>query len=453
MSYSVFYSDPDITTRVGFGKVADIPCIFDSRPGYHREASRYLIDRGLGIWSPGAKWSAPRRPRPTRQTMRNYAHWLANFLEWTETRGVDPRTCDYIDDIHGRYQVEMRTGLWSRDGVGLGSSTINSRVDQACDYLTWMAEKGYRTSFEIAQKLTRLRTGSARSAIGHRPAQIQARLGKVRQNKRYLRMPSDAEVHTWLTKVYETFGTARGLMCEVVLLSAMRREEVASFRVTSLPEDKSQWHINSEDAPRRDQRVRISLEIGTKGGDEGYDHGDKVGPRREIWIPLGLAERLHEYRTKLRNAALKRWVKAAGTLNEQKHRIQNTVHLFLDEKTGKRINAKGLYNAWTGVALPFAGWSPHLGRDWWSCKVLLLDLAKKGYLRDGGAPPPTAAIEAEAMSTIRLIIQPQLGHASEEMAMVYVRWVVDMLAVNISIDYTAELDNVVEMGDCLTEEK
>lgn len=452
MSYSVFYSDPDITTRAGFGKVADIPCIFDSRPGYHREASRYLIDRGLGVWTPGTNATSPRRPRLTRQTIRDYADWLANFLEWAELRGVDPRTCDYVDDID-RYQTEMRTGVWSQRGVGLSPLTINRRVEQACNYLTWMAAKGYRPPFEVPRKTETRSTSNAASAGEHKPAKVAARAGKVRQVNSRLRMPSDPEVRAWLNRVYEKFGTVKGLMCEVVLLTAMRRQEVASLRFTSLPEKRSQWHLNSEDAPRQDQRVRTPLEFGTKGRDEGYDHGGKIGPRREIWIPLDLAERLHEYRRKLRNHALKRWVKAAGTLEEQKFRIQNTVHLFLDERTGERITAKGLYNAWTGVALPFDGWSPHKGRHWWSCKVVLLDLARKGYLRDRGKLPPTAVIEADAMAAVRLIVQPQLGHASEEMAMTYVRWVVDTLAVNISIDYVAELDDIVEMSDCLPGEK
>ena len=34
MGYSVYRSDPAKTTAAGFGKVAHLPCIFDSRPGY-----------------------------------------------------------------------------------------------------------------------------------------------------------------------------------------------------------------------------------------------------------------------------------------------------------------------------------------------------------------------------------------------------------------------------------
>lgn len=125
MGYTVYYSDQALTAAAGFGKVARLPCIFDSRPGYHRLGSRYLIDRGLGIWDPVSHGRRP-RPAPTEQTIRSYAHWLANFLEWADLRGVDVLTCEYVTHVHGRYQSEMLRGTWSRDGTALSPQTVRN---------------------------------------------------------------------------------------------------------------------------------------------------------------------------------------------------------------------------------------------------------------------------------------------------------------------------------------
>lgn len=444
MSYTVYYSDPEVTTKAGFGKVAGLPCIFDERPGYHRLASQYIIDRGLGVWNPGTRGKGPRGIAPSDQTMRNYAHWLANFLEWADVRGIDLLICDYAEHVRGRYQSEMLNGIWSRDGTALSPNTVNLRVQQACDFLTWMADKGIRDPFDVPQGTVKIKSGTATSSIGHRAKEVLVRKGKVRQNKRRLRMPTDDQIRDWLSAVYQKFGHVKALMCETVLLTAMRREEVACWRVDTLPEDPEHWHISNADAPRSEQRVLVSIKFGTKGTGYGYDHGDKIGPERSIWIPLYLAERLHEYRLKLRNPALKRWVNAAPTLAEKKRRVQESVHLFISDETGERITSKNLYNAWTSVELPFKGWSPHLGRDWWACSILWREMKKHEHLRDLGVDTAAALLESSAMSVIRLQIQPQLGHAHDSTTMIYLQWVADMLGVGLSIQYEAELESPEE---------
>lgn len=47
--FTVVYTDEAALVAAGYGAVSDLPCIFDSRPGYHRLGSRFLIDRGLGV--------------------------------------------------------------------------------------------------------------------------------------------------------------------------------------------------------------------------------------------------------------------------------------------------------------------------------------------------------------------------------------------------------------------
>jgi integrase len=297
-----------------------------------------------------------------------------------------------------------------------------------------MSDKGHRAVFAIPTHTATIRSGSATSSVGHQPAEIQVREGKVKQNKKNLRMPTDLQLKDWLENVYGKAGYTKGLMCEFILLTALRREEVACVRIDTLPEDPADWHRSKSDAPLEEQRVRVSIKFGTKGPCYGYDHGDKIGPERSIWMPLVLAERIHEYRKKKRNAALRLWVNGAANLQEKKTRIANTVHLFLDEKTGKRLNDKSLYNAWTSVELPYKGWSPHLGRDWWACTVLWNEMKKHEHLAKLDISTAAALLESTAMSIIRLQIQPQLGHAHGATTMIYLEWIVNMLGVNVAIE-------------------
>ncbi|WP_157077191.1 site-specific integrase [Curvibacter delicatus] len=352
----VCYSDIGVTTKAGFGKVAHLPFILDSRPGYHRLASQYLIDRGLGVWSPETRGKGRRSNPLSRQTVKNYAHWLANFLEWAEVRDVPLATCNYADHLQDRYQSEMLSGIWSRNRAALTPVTVNLRVQQACDFLTWMHDKGHRGPFEFLTESARFKAGGATSAVGFRAIKVERRIGKVRQNKRRLRMPTEDEVRTWLKSVYENSGYSLGLACETILLTGLRIEEVASLRVDSVPIDMGDWHLSNADAPKSEQQVLIDVKYGTKGPDYGEDNGDKIGPVRTIHIPLLLAEKVDSFRLNRRNLALRKWINQSPDPRERKSRIGRAVHLFLNESTGGRVTSDNIYRAWKNGALPFDGW-------------------------------------------------------------------------------------------------
>ena len=74
--FKVVMPDAGALTAAGFEKVAGVPAIFDSEPGYARLPSRFLIDRALGVWDPVSRGAKPNPKRPTRVSMKNYAHWL-----------------------------------------------------------------------------------------------------------------------------------------------------------------------------------------------------------------------------------------------------------------------------------------------------------------------------------------------------------------------------------------
>lgn len=256
-------------------------------------------------------------------------------------------------------------------------------------------------------------------------------------------MPSDQEVAAWLSRIYSTFGQAKGLMAETILLTAVRREEVVAWRLNTLPENPATWHINNREKPVEQQCVKADIKFGAKGTDYGLDCEDKIGPERSIWIPLHLAQRLHDYRQKNRMMSVARWVKAAPTIAKKKERIASSVHLFVDEKTGKRITARQLYDAWTGVDLPFKGWSPHLGRDWWACSILMRELKKNEYLMSLGKQVPIDLLHSSALSVVNLQIQPQLGHANPNTSLIYVQWAIDMLTEGLAIKYESDLEKTL----------
>jgi hypothetical protein len=303
-----------------------------------------------------------------------------------------------------------------------------------------MSDKGLRQSFTVPTETKSIPTNQAGSFGRHDERTTEVRSGKARTRKLGLRMPTDAEVKQWLNSVYRKFGYAKGLMAETVLVTAVRLEEVASWRVDTLPNDESLWQCANPEAPRNQRKVLVTLKYGTKGPDYGDNHGDKIGPEQSIWIPLDLAERLQDYRRNVRNRALRRRIKSAKTVPEQMRRTKDTVHLFLDERTGKRVTSKSLYHAWTGADVPFKGWSPHRGRDWWACSVLWRESKKHEALVALGLNAPAALLESTAISIVRLQVQPQLRHTDARTSMRYVDWFTHMLTAPLNILYDAEID-------------
>jgi hypothetical protein len=422
--------------KAGFGRVARLPFILDSRPGIHRDGSEYLVERGLGTWNPSRPGEVGNRP--SEKSIRNYASWLCNFLEWCETRGVNPMNANYVDHINGDYQTELVAGLWGSTGRPLSPKTVNRYVDVATDFVEWMAAKGKRPPVVVPLVTRSLRSQRASATGDPRLRTHQVRKGRVREAPSELRMPTDFEVDSWLESIYVEKGRTFGLMCETVLMTAVRRQEVASWRVDTLPVDPADWLIVNPTADIKHQMVAVSLRYGTKGRDYGHDHGDKIGPKRTIKIPLHLAEKLHTYRTRVRPRLLQKWVAQARGLKAQRERLDNSVHLFLNPE-GVRQSVSGFYNAWKSGKLPYKEWSPHLGRHWWSCSTLMQEIGagrKHQELTCEGQGTLTAILLTEL---IQLKIVPQLGHISSDTTRLYVQWVSDQLGEALPERYQAAM--------------
>ena len=289
--YKVVIPDAEELTSAGFGKVATIPAIFDGEPGYARLPSQFLIDRGLGVWDPRSRGSKRNPTPPSRVSMKNYADWLCNALEWAEARGVDLVKADYSNILIGRYQEEMLRGIWSERGEPLASETVNPRVQTALDYQMWAADKGHREPF-LVPTVTRTYETDSHTGSAKQTRTVTSRKGKVKVDKRTLAFPSDGEIQAWRKRIYSepVVGAVQGLMVDHVLNTAIRREELACWRVDTLPLNEKDWRLANPNQPREHQQVIVKMEHGTKGSDLYIDDfNDKVGPSGTIHVPLWLA--------------------------------------------------------------------------------------------------------------------------------------------------------------------
>ena len=439
MANYILSADKAAISKHGFERVAHVPFIFNSKWQYHRECSTYLIERATCTWPDSKDMGLQTKRFPTTQSLQNYAESLTNFLDWTDSRSLDWRKVSYTEHLYERYQKEMQNGSWSVSGMPLKPTTINRRVDEACNFLFWATARGLRDKFSVLTETCTRRDDSATSSHGHRSREIEARIGRVRADPKSLRLPTDTEIGKWLRHVEIQRGQTKALMCKLVLDTGIRRAEVVAWRVDTLPECIKDWEIIGE-------QVKVTIKYGCKGQEYGEDHSDKIGPARHIWMSLSTAHALHDYRCGPRLAARAKWVRAASSKEEQRARIgKPSPHLFLSEATGERISSNSLYEAWTGVAyLPFDGWSVHGGRHWWPCKLLLREhqkrMTKLGAI-DGVVPLDW--ISGNAVSDIQLLIRPQLGHINQATSELYVTWAAKILqAEGLQLAYQDLLDDI-----------
>ncbi len=441
--FKVVIPDEGSLTNAGFGKVAHVPVIFDSQPGYSRLPSRFLIDRALGNWDP--RWRGVRlNPQPpSRVSMRNFGYWLCNALEWAEVRGIELMTADYATVLIARYQEEMLKGIWSSRGEPLAAETVNARVQIALEFQMWASDKGHRDPVMIPTSMHSYAAGSHKSSKSHEVKIVETRKGKVKVNKRLLTFPKDQEIKEWRDRIYAEpgVGETHGLMVDHILNTAIRREELACWRVDTLPLKPSDWKIINPSQPEEMQQIALEIQYGTKGREFYIDEfGDKVGPQGTIHVPLWLAKRIHAYRNRERLLALKHVTKGVRDLAKSRRKIDLSVHLYLNPKTGKRYTGAQIYEIWTKVDGP-VHWSPHLGRDWWACQYLWQKMQEHAALteqlwsitKSDVNHPLIRALRDTVQTVIQLEIKPQLRHVSSHTTEIYLQWLFNQLRVPLNL--------------------
>lgn len=437
--YRVVYPTPEVITTAGFGRVAGLPFVIDHRPCYHREANRFLIDVGLGEWDIATRGREEKSgPPPTPVTMHDYAHWLVNFLEYCHRRGKDPLKVEYMVDVFQGYQAEMLSGSWSRDNRPLAEKTVNCRVEIACMFQYWAVDKGLREQFRVPKVRRTLGIRNSRGSGVMRVKTVQSRKGKPRASKRRLGLPEEVLIGAWLSRLYQKSST-QGLIAETILETAIRRAEAAAWRVDTLPLDPAEWQVVNNDRPIENQSVLVAIKYGTKGPQYGADHGDKVGPKATIHVPMPLALKLHEYRRKVRPKALTILLRTAENARQAKQLREDAVHLFLNPETGQRYAGQQIYDFWTApdISCP-KGWHPHLARDFWACSLLWRhitehrDLIEKATEKNAD-PSVLRVLTLDLEGFIERSIKPQLRHVDQDTTQTYLQWVSDKLHINLNL--------------------
>ncbi|AZE50432.1 hypothetical protein C4K04_4777 [Pseudomonas chlororaphis] len=348
-------------------------------------------------------------------------------------------TLEYSQDLIGRYQVEMLIGIWSRNNKPLAERTINVRVETAVDFLNWAADKGLRVPMSIPKIQRTYTSSNLHNSFGYEFKTVATRQGKLRESKRHLGFPSTEEIAAWYTRLSRrpVRGITEALIAELILETAIRREEAACWRIDTLPLAPADWRIVNPQAALEHQVVLVDLRFGTKGKEYGRDHDDKIGPTGTIRLPLLLARKLHLYRETQRAKSLALAVRRGRTVVEQKRIRDETVHLFLKPRTGTRYTGDNIYEFWRSAAPP-KGWSPHRARDYWACTLLWRRMERQRELLEMALKTKIDAIVLQALqsnvlSIIQLEIQPQLRHASQETTMIYLQWVADQLGINLNL--------------------
>jgi integrase len=421
----------------GFQHLSKIPFVISGARGYHREASWYLRDRALLAWTPGNNQHNGRYP--TRQSLSTYASSLVDFLDWCAESSRDWHVVEYTNDLVHGYQHQMGSGLWSASGKPLSAQTINMRVSEAMRFLQWSAARSLRKPFDAITVTRTLSLPSHQHAGKNMQKEVEVRAGKVRPDPVTLRMPTAPEVARWLKTVGIEKGPTKALMCDLILQTAIRREEACQWRVDTLPESRKDWNIKGD-------TVTVKLEYGTKGGKTTDENGDERGPSRHIDMPLAMAERLDDYRKNVRPRNRSNFVRTNSTTSAERRELAkaNPRQLFLSDSNGRPIQDHTLYDAWTNVSyLPFEGWSPHGGRHFWACTTLLSVIKKNAAALGSVLNAATNSnwITGCANDTMMMKIKPQLGHVSGATTEQYLIWVLNASAqVDLNDGYQDALE-------------
>lgn len=150
----VIFPDPNRMNALGYSKLAYVPFLMADDGSYPVEANRYLRERACLEWRPKIEYGGESLRFNVSQTVNSLeamARRLMEFLLWCKKEGYPNswREVSYQDDLIGKWQIGMLNGTASRSQKRLCNETVNSRVSEACYFLTWAAERGYRDYFEV----------------------------------------------------------------------------------------------------------------------------------------------------------------------------------------------------------------------------------------------------------------------------------------------------------------
>ena len=249
-----FFLDLDVP------KLQYVPILIGDDYTYPIEANRYLVERSCGEWAPGTDDSDDPAV-PTLKSRQNIASRLCAFFYWCgQDRGRDWRTMEYVDDLLGKYQTGLLSGKASASNRSLAPATINLYLDEACAFLSWAAERGYRSVFKVPQRRIKVATSSGdhtRSYLGKQTSQRHGKLGEGDFDLDSL--PLSSEVARWMRAVHYRHPV-KALIFELIIRTGARITEANQLRISCFPREaiwKPSWIAQGW--------VPIKLRWGVKG--------------------------------------------------------------------------------------------------------------------------------------------------------------------------------------------
>jgi hypothetical protein len=390
-------------------KLQFVPILIEEDGGYPYEANRYLVERSCGEWSTGHGKSQD----PVVLTIKsriNMASRLCAFFYWCgRKKGRDWRKMDYQDHVLAGFQADLLTGKGSATGRKLDEATVNLYVDEACLFLTWAAERGYRTPFKVPRRRVPVRRGRGDHSLSHVPDLVAHRQGRFASKQRDLSgLPSNLEVERWLKSV-SLRGPVKALEFEFMLRTGARITEANELRASCIPR-KDVWK------PAWVARlwIPVTLRYGVKGRKVEPASMRSTRPR-PIELPIDLAERIEHYIAFVRPTQLSRFHRG------QYARTARTDRLWLGEHTNQPFAYSTLYKAWTECPHCPDGWHPHMARHFFAVERICQatrDLLRSRQIEDPGGVG-IGWLHGLMAGQVRLLLSPLLGHVDDRTTMLY----------------------------------
>lgn len=419
----VIFPDPSRMHALGYSKLAYVPFLIADDGSYPVEANRYLRERACLEWRPKFEYGDERFRFNVSQTISSLdamARRLMEFLLWCGKEQYPGywREVSYQDDLIETWQKGMLNGSASRSQKRLCNETVNARVTEACYFLTWAAERGYRDHFEVLVSLK----GSHNPKLRRRNNLSATRVAALPSTGSRLSLPTVQALSKWQAALKFRHGEVMALFAEFLLKTGVRISEGTSFRVNDLP-DRSFGKY--QDSWREDWvasgEVLCTIYMGIKG--QKIFRGSQESTRpRQIYIPIELADRMDHYKKEGRATLIRRWIMSGRDRADREHRKQLAkTDKFWIGKRGRPLTPGWVRQAWASVACGPWKWSPHKARHEFAVTTIvdytrqLIDAAKLPEI------PSAGWLHGLMAGQVQIILSPLLGHIDERTTMIYLR--------------------------------
>ncbi|WP_146774717.1 MULTISPECIES: hypothetical protein [unclassified Pseudomonas] len=417
----VIFPAPDRMHTLGYPKLAYVPFLIADDGSYPVEANRYLRERACLEWRPKVGYGEERfrfNRSLTINSLDAMARRLMEFLLWCNKQKNSNawREVTYQDDLIDKWQVGMLDGSASRSQKRLSNETVNARVAEACYFLIWAAERGYRESFDALVSLR----GSQNQKLRRRNNLGSVRVAALPPERSRLSLPTEKALSKWKTLLKIRHGEVMSLFAEFLIKTGVRISEGIGLRANDLPgknfgEDKNSWRDDWVAAGE----VPCTICMGIKGPKVFRGSQESV-TSRQIYIPIELADRMDNYKREGRATLILRWITSGKSRidRDRRKKIARTDQFWIG-KRGRPLTAGWVRQAWSSVECGPWKWSPHRARHEFAVNTIvdytqsLIDVAKIPEI------PSAGWLHGLMAGQVQIILSPLLGHIDEKTTMIY----------------------------------